>query len=269
MQFLEGLNAFGKGQWKQISKYYVPSRTPTQVASHAQKHFLRVTGNAKRKSKFAAVDAVAEIHFGAAVTRDGVSGGATGSMGVVGVADISVAAAAAAAAEIAAAGSAAAPRGVSKASRSTKGRQASDNRGHVTSEDTGSTRPAIANGPSLFTTNGHLLSSKSVPPVQANGVALGIPLQEIPDLKAFGGKDLPMLKVIKGRIRATSSLFRPSSPAPSQRKLPEDVETYESGYGIPKGKRARRYSNLNEGGFDSALAALASIAVDLADGHVY
>jgi SHAQKYF class myb-like DNA-binding protein len=265
MQFLEGLNAFGKGQWKQISKYYVPTRTPTQVASHAQKHFLRVTGNAKRKSKFAAVDAVAEVHFGPTVTRDGVSRGAGGGMAGVGVADISVAAAAAAAAEMAAA----APHGASRAPRSTKGRNTYESRGQVTSEDTGSTRPAFANGPTLFTTNGHMLSSKTVPPVQANGVALGIPLQEIPDLKAFGGKDLPMLKVIKGRIRATSSLFRPSSPAPSQRKLPEDVETFESDSGVRRGKRARKYSNLNEGGFDSALAALANIAAGLADGHVY
>lgn len=264
MQFLEGLNAFGKGQWKQISKYYVPSRTPTQVASHAQKHFLRVTGNAKRKSKFAAVDAVAEIHFGAAVTRDGISGGA-GGMGGVGVADISIAAAAAAAAEMAAA----APHGASRASRSIRGRHASDSRGHVTSEETGSTRPVFANAPNLYTNNGHLLSSKTVPPVQADGVALGIPLQEIPDLKAFGGKDLPMLKVIKGRIRATSSLFRPSSPAPSQKKILEDVDAFESDSSAPRGKRSRRYPSLDEGGFDSALVALANIAAGLADGHVY
>ncbi len=266
MQFLEGLNAFGKGQWKQISKYYVPSRTPTQVASHAQKHFLRVTGNAKRKSKFTAVDAVAEVHFGATVTRDGLSGG-VGGVGCVGVADISMAAAAAAAADMAAV----APHGSSKALRATKGRQASDSGGHVTSEDTSSTRPGLANAPNLYTTNGHLLSSKTVPPVQANGVALGIPLQEIPDLKAYGGKDLPMLKVIKGRIRATSSLFRPSSPAPSQRKLLEDMETVESDGVVPRRKRARRFSNMNEGGFalDSALAALANIAAGLADGHVY
>ena len=45
-----------QGQWKQISRYYVPSRTPTQVASHAQKHFLRLSGGTKRRSRFTAVE---------------------------------------------------------------------------------------------------------------------------------------------------------------------------------------------------------------------
>ncbi|GAB4822396.1 hypothetical protein N2152v2_009442 [Parachlorella kessleri] len=45
-----------KGQWKSIAKYYVPSRTATQVASHAQKHFLRVSGSTKRRSRFSAVE---------------------------------------------------------------------------------------------------------------------------------------------------------------------------------------------------------------------
>ncbi|KAK4347555.1 hypothetical protein RND71_033894 [Anisodus tanguticus] len=39
--FLMGLNRFGKGDWKSISRYYVVSKTPTQVASHAQKYFSR------------------------------------------------------------------------------------------------------------------------------------------------------------------------------------------------------------------------------------
>jgi SHAQKYF class myb-like DNA-binding protein len=38
--FLEGLKEFGKGNWKKISSKYVKTRTATQVASHAQKHFL-------------------------------------------------------------------------------------------------------------------------------------------------------------------------------------------------------------------------------------
>ncbi|KAI3712596.1 hypothetical protein L1987_71156 [Smallanthus sonchifolius] len=40
--FLDGLRDLGKGHWGAISKQYVKSRTPTQVASHAQKHFLKV-----------------------------------------------------------------------------------------------------------------------------------------------------------------------------------------------------------------------------------
>ncbi|CAL9232140.1 unnamed protein product [Arabidopsis halleri] len=39
--FLEGLNKYGKGDWKNISRHCVKSRTSTQVASHAQKYFDR------------------------------------------------------------------------------------------------------------------------------------------------------------------------------------------------------------------------------------
>ncbi|KAL7231126.1 hypothetical protein ACSBR2_009402 [Camellia fascicularis] len=39
--FLLGLEEYGKGDWKGISRNFVVSRTPTQVASHAQKYFIR------------------------------------------------------------------------------------------------------------------------------------------------------------------------------------------------------------------------------------
>lgn len=39
--FLDGLAVLGKGRWKDLSRMYVPSRTPTQVASHAQKYHER------------------------------------------------------------------------------------------------------------------------------------------------------------------------------------------------------------------------------------
>ncbi|MED6213247.1 hypothetical protein PIB30_091303 [Stylosanthes scabra] len=44
--FVKGLDEFGKSKWKEISKLYVGTRNPTQVASHAQKYF-----NHKKKSK--------------------------------------------------------------------------------------------------------------------------------------------------------------------------------------------------------------------------
>ncbi|KAI3914708.1 hypothetical protein MKW92_021882 [Papaver armeniacum] len=37
--FLEGLRKYSKGDWRSISRFCVVSRTPTQVASHAQKYF--------------------------------------------------------------------------------------------------------------------------------------------------------------------------------------------------------------------------------------
>ncbi|XP_057948356.1 transcription factor SRM1-like [Malania oleifera] len=39
--FLYGLEKFGKGKWKQIANEVVLTKTPSQVASHAQKFFLR------------------------------------------------------------------------------------------------------------------------------------------------------------------------------------------------------------------------------------
>ncbi|KAL0297224.1 UNVERIFIED_CONTAM: Transcription factor R1 [Sesamum radiatum] len=39
--FLVGLQQLGKGDWRGISRNFVTSRTSTQVASHAQKFFLR------------------------------------------------------------------------------------------------------------------------------------------------------------------------------------------------------------------------------------
>ncbi|TKY74911.1 Transcription factor MYB1R1 [Spatholobus suberectus] len=43
--FLIGLEKLGKGNWRGISKSFVTTRTPTQVASHAQKYFLRQSQN--------------------------------------------------------------------------------------------------------------------------------------------------------------------------------------------------------------------------------
>ena len=50
-RFLIGLAALGKGNWRGISRHFVHTRTPVQVASHAQKHFIRQMNGRKPTKK--------------------------------------------------------------------------------------------------------------------------------------------------------------------------------------------------------------------------
>ncbi|KAL4194306.1 hypothetical protein AMTRI_Chr05g58670 [Amborella trichopoda] len=56
--FLAGLEKLGKGDWRGISRNFVTTRTPTQVASHAQKYFLRQTSFNKKKRRSSLFDVV-------------------------------------------------------------------------------------------------------------------------------------------------------------------------------------------------------------------
>ncbi|WOL09578.1 hypothetical protein Cni_G18331 [Canna indica] len=56
--FLAGLEKLGKGDWRGISKKFVTTRTPTQVASHAQKYFLRQNNPEKKKRRSSLFDVV-------------------------------------------------------------------------------------------------------------------------------------------------------------------------------------------------------------------
>ena len=58
--FLLGLQKLGKGDWRGISRNYVISRTPTQVASHAQKYFIRQSNVSRRKRRSSLFDIVAD-----------------------------------------------------------------------------------------------------------------------------------------------------------------------------------------------------------------
>ncbi|XP_010256655.1 PREDICTED: transcription factor DIVARICATA-like [Nelumbo nucifera] len=49
--FLLGLKRYGKGDWRNISRKFVVTRTPTQVASHAQKYFIRQLSGGKDKRR--------------------------------------------------------------------------------------------------------------------------------------------------------------------------------------------------------------------------
>lgn len=56
--FLMGLEKLGKGDWRGISRNFVTTRTPTQVASHAQKYFLRQASINKKKRRSSLFDMV-------------------------------------------------------------------------------------------------------------------------------------------------------------------------------------------------------------------
>ncbi|GAU17934.1 hypothetical protein TSUD_330590 [Trifolium subterraneum] len=68
--FLEGLEKYGRGNWKAISNH-VGTKSYTQFASHAQKHFIRVnidqqsdnsSKKRKRKSKFDTIKWNGDFH---------------------------------------------------------------------------------------------------------------------------------------------------------------------------------------------------------------
>ncbi|KAL0416949.1 UNVERIFIED_CONTAM: Transcription factor R1 [Sesamum latifolium] len=54
--FLIGLQKVGRGDWRGISRNYVKTRTPTQVASHAQKYFLRRSNLNRRRRRSSLFD---------------------------------------------------------------------------------------------------------------------------------------------------------------------------------------------------------------------
>ncbi|XP_074591586.1 transcription factor MYBS3-like [Curcuma longa] len=58
--FLMGLQKLGKGDWRGIARNFVTSRTPTQVASHAQKYFIRQSNASRRKRRSSLFDMVPE-----------------------------------------------------------------------------------------------------------------------------------------------------------------------------------------------------------------
>ncbi|XP_041015039.1 transcription factor MYB1R1-like isoform X1 [Juglans microcarpa x Juglans regia] len=70
--FLLGLQKVGKGDWRGISRNFVKTRTPTQVASHAQKYFLRRTNQNRRRRRSSLFDITADTFPGSSIDEDQV-----------------------------------------------------------------------------------------------------------------------------------------------------------------------------------------------------
>ncbi|GAV91369.1 Myb_DNA-binding domain-containing protein [Cephalotus follicularis] len=70
--FLLGLQKVGKGDWRGISRNFVKTRTPTQVASHAQKYFLRRINQNRRRRRSSLFDITTDTYMNLAMEEDRV-----------------------------------------------------------------------------------------------------------------------------------------------------------------------------------------------------
>lgn len=77
--FVAGLAEFGKGDWRSISRNYVLTRTPTQVASHAQKYFIRMNSGKKSDKRRSSIHDITSSTGGA--LGGGGGGGRIGAAG--------------------------------------------------------------------------------------------------------------------------------------------------------------------------------------------
>lgn len=86
--FLLGLAKFGKGDWRSISRNFVISRTPTQVASHAQKYFIRLNSLNKKDKRRSSIHDITSVSGGGSegptTTRNGAGGVMTAAAGATG-----------------------------------------------------------------------------------------------------------------------------------------------------------------------------------------
>lgn len=84
--FLLGLEKYGKGDWRSISRNFVVTRTPTQVASHAQKYFIRLNSMNKDRRRTSIHD-ITSVNNGdvsvpqVPITGQTIGAGAGGSSG--------------------------------------------------------------------------------------------------------------------------------------------------------------------------------------------
>ncbi|CAI9097099.1 OLC1v1033420C1 [Oldenlandia corymbosa var. corymbosa] len=77
--FLLGLDKYGKGDWRSISRNFVVTRTPTQVASHAQKYFIRLNSMNKDRRRSSIHDITSVNSGDVSVPQGPITGQANGS----------------------------------------------------------------------------------------------------------------------------------------------------------------------------------------------
>ncbi|KAL3824286.1 hypothetical protein ACJIZ3_020315 [Penstemon smallii] len=77
--FLLGLDKYGKGDWRSISRNFVVTRTPTQVASHAQKYFIRLNSMNKDRRRSSIHDITSVNNGDISVPQGPITGQANGS----------------------------------------------------------------------------------------------------------------------------------------------------------------------------------------------
>ncbi|XP_007044445.2 PREDICTED: transcription factor MYB1R1 [Theobroma cacao] len=68
--FLLGLQKVGKGDWRGISRNFVKTRTPTQVASHAQKYFLRRNNQNRRRRRSSLFDITTDSFMNSTILEE-------------------------------------------------------------------------------------------------------------------------------------------------------------------------------------------------------
>lgn len=76
--FLLGLDKYGKGDWRSISRNFVVTRTPTQVASHAQKYFIRLNSMNKDRRRSSIHDITSVANGDVSVPQGPITGQANG-----------------------------------------------------------------------------------------------------------------------------------------------------------------------------------------------
>ncbi|XP_065869543.1 transcription factor DIVARICATA-like [Euphorbia lathyris] len=70
-RFLLGLLKHGKGDWRNISRNFVVSKTPTQVASHAQKYFIRQQLSGVKDKRRPSIHDITTVNFADTTSSDG------------------------------------------------------------------------------------------------------------------------------------------------------------------------------------------------------